>query len=81
MANGKSKVALITGASSGMGKEMAKSLLKDGLTVVVAARSVEKMANLRELGAHPLRMDITDEASIQAAVNEILDTYGKVSPR
>ncbi|NEO61543.1 MAG: SDR family NAD(P)-dependent oxidoreductase [Moorea sp. SIO4G2] len=78
MANGKSKVALITGASSGMGKEMAKSLLKDGLTVVVAARSVEKMANLRELGAHPLRMDITDEASIQAAVNEIQDTYGKV---
>ncbi|NEO73843.1 oxidoreductase [Moorena sp. SIO3H5] len=78
MANGKSKVALITGASSGMGKEMAKSLLKDGLTVVVAARSVEKMADLRELGAHPLRMDITDEASIQAAVNEIQDTYGKV---
>ncbi len=78
MANGKSKVALITGASSGMGKEMAKSLLKDGLTVVVAARSVEKMADLRELGAYPLRMDITDEASIQAAVNEIQDTYGKV---
>lgn len=59
MADGRSKIALITGASSGMGKEIAKSLLNDKLIVVVAARSVDKMADLKELDAHPLHMDIT----------------------
>jgi len=75
MADGRSKIALITGASSGMGKEIAKSLLNDKLIVVVAARSVDKMADLKELDAHPLHMDITDEASIQAAVDEINNTH------
>lgn len=72
------QVALVTGASSGMGKEIAKRLLSDGLTVVVAARSVDKMADLEKLGGHRLRMDITDEKSVQTAVNQIIETHGGV---
>ena len=40
------KVALVTGASSGIGKATAKQLLSDGLIVYVAARRIEKMKDL-----------------------------------
>ena len=43
--------ALVTGASSGMGKSIAKRLIADGYLVYVAARSTDKMADLAELGA------------------------------
>ncbi len=66
------QVALVTGASSGMGKEIAKCLIKDGFQVYVAARNVEKMSDLAGLGAKPLRMDISKEEEIKAAVNTIL---------
>lgn len=36
----------------------ARQLIKDGLTVYVAARRIEKMQNLEELGAHAIKMDI-----------------------
>lgn len=45
------KTALVTGASSGMGKSIAMRLIKDGYQVYVAARSVDKMADLARLGA------------------------------
>ena len=72
------KVALVTGASSGMGKEIAKQLLQDGLTVVAVARRLEKMTDLQELGAHTIRMDITVEEDVQNAINEINTTFGGV---
>lgn len=65
------QVALVTGASSGMGKEIAKQLLSDGLTVYVAARRVEKMKELETLGAIPLKMDITRDNEVQNAVDQI----------
>jgi NAD(P)-dependent dehydrogenase (short-subunit alcohol dehydrogenase family) len=72
------KTALVTGASSGMGKEIAKRLTRDGYQVYVAARQVEKMEDLRELGAEPLRMDISIEADIVAAVDRIVAEAGGV---
>ena len=71
-------VALVTGASSGIGKAIAQRLLQDGLTVIVAARTYDKMANLEALGAHRLHLDIANETSIQTAVNEVINTYGGV---
>jgi len=65
-------VALVTGASSGIGKEIAKKLLNDGLTVYVAARRVEKMNDLELLGATALKMDITQESDITEAINKIV---------
>lgn len=75
---GQQKTALVTGASSGMGKEIAKRLLKDGFRVYVAARHVEKMADLATLGARTLRLDISKEEQIKAAVDTILAEAGGV---
>lgn len=72
------RTALVTGASSGMGKEIAKRLIKDGFQVYVAARSVEKMGDLAKLGARTLHMDISKDAEIKAAVDTILEEAGGV---
>jgi short-subunit dehydrogenase len=72
------KVALVTGASSGMGKEIAKRLLEDGLTVVAVARRTEKMADLQSMGVHTLRMDVTNENDVRNVVNQINQKYGGV---
>ena len=64
--------ALVTGASSGMGKATAKQLLADGYTVYAAARRLEKMADLERLGARTLKMDITKEEDVQAVGVSIL---------
>ena len=72
MVDGRKKTALVTGASSGMGKEIAKRLIEDGLQLYVAARHVEEMDDLARLGAKPLRMDISKEEEIKAAVDAIL---------
>jgi NAD(P)-dependent dehydrogenase (short-subunit alcohol dehydrogenase family) len=78
MANSSAQVVLVTGASSGIGRAIAERLLADGLTVIVAARSYEKMADLAAKGAYRLRLDVTDEGSIQAAVSDVQTTYGAV---
>jgi NAD(P)-dependent dehydrogenase (short-subunit alcohol dehydrogenase family) len=71
-----SKVALVTGASSGMGKETAKRLLQEGLVVYVAARRLDQMEDLRSLGAVPLKMDITVEEDVVAAITQIQSAHG-----
>ena len=58
MTDSRQKTALVTGASSGMGKEIARRLITDGFQVYVAARNVEKMADQVKLGARALRMDV-----------------------
>jgi NAD(P)-dependent dehydrogenase (short-subunit alcohol dehydrogenase family) len=73
-----SQVVLVTGASSGMGKETAKTLLKEGYTVYTAARRVERMKDLEELGGIPIKMDITVEEDVVAAVEQIERRHGGV---
>lgn len=68
------RVALVTGASSGLGAQFAKTLARSGACVVLAARRVERLKALRadiEAGggdAHVVQMDVTDIESIAAAV-------------
>ncbi len=68
------RVALVTGASSGLGAQFAKVLSAAGAGVVLAARRIERLKTLRaELeaadgDAHVVGMDVTDVASIRAAV-------------
>lgn len=72
------KTALVTGASSGMGKVIAHRLIQDGYQVYAAARRVEKMNDLAQLGARPLRMDISRDEDILAAVDTIVSQTGGV---
>ena len=72
------KTALVTGASSGIGKAIAEQLIKDGLSVIVAARRVDRMGDLKALGAHPIALDVSKEESIVRAVEEIVSSHGGV---
>lgn len=72
------KVALVTGASSGIGKETAKLLVQEGFVVYGAARRIEKMAELKESGIKLLEMDVTVEDSMVKGVNEILRNENRI---
>ena len=67
------RVALVTGASSGIGAATVRALAAAGLDTVAAARRVERCEELaREVGGRALRVDVTDDASV-AALAEQLD--------
>jgi short-subunit dehydrogenase len=72
------KVALVTGASSGIGKAIVKRLLADGLTVYGAARRIDQMQDIRAQGAKVVALDLTDEDSMQSAVAKLLDAEGRI---
>ena len=72
------KVILITGASSGIGFDAAQTLARQGHRVYAAARRVERMEQLKEDGIVPIRMDVTDEESMQEAVRTILEKEGRI---
>ena len=72
------RTALITGASSGIGKETTKTLLAKGYTVYGAARRVEQMRDIEELGARILGMDISSEEDIQSVVAQIEREQGGI---
>jgi NAD(P)-dependent dehydrogenase (short-subunit alcohol dehydrogenase family) len=86
------KVAIVTGASRGIGKAIAVGLAKEGARVVVSARSLEPpseklpgtigetVAEIERAGGEAIavRCDVTDEASVNAMVEETLARYGRV---
>ncbi len=69
---------LITGTSSGIGKAAAQRLMARGATVVATARNVDDIQDLQEAGATVMALDVTDEASMQAAVDATLATHGRI---
>ena len=73
-----SQVVLITGASSGIGKETALQLIGEGHIVYGAARRLNKMEDIINAGGHAIEMDITDEAQTSAAVGQIMKEQGKI---
>ena len=72
------KVVLITGASSGIGYDAAARLAQQGHRVYAAARRTERMEPLKEFGVIPLKMDVTDEASLSDGVQQLLDAEGRI---
>jgi NAD(P)-dependent dehydrogenase (short-subunit alcohol dehydrogenase family) len=72
------KTVLITGASSGIGKATAHAFLREGNKVYTAARRLDRMEDLAQAGAVLLSLDLTDDASIVAAVDQIKQQQGRV---
>ena len=73
-----SPVALVTGGSSGIGESTARALLAKGFVVYAVARRVDRMAALSELGVHTFAMDVTDDASMVAGIDRIIDEQGHI---
>jgi NAD(P)-dependent dehydrogenase (short-subunit alcohol dehydrogenase family) len=72
------RVAIVTGASSGIGEATARWLQNIGCTVYAAARRIERMEPLAELGVRPVRVDLTDDASMVALVDRVIAETGLV---
>jgi NAD(P)-dependent dehydrogenase (short-subunit alcohol dehydrogenase family) len=73
-----SKVALVTGASSGIGAATVAALAQDGWTTYATARRVESLHAFAAQGVPTLSLDVTDEGSMQAAVTQIEARHGVV---
>lgn len=78
------KVALVTGASSGIGRAIAIALAGQGANVVVAARRTDRLDELvKQLsaegkGAHAVRCDVTNKDDISSAVAETVKRFGRL---
>ncbi|HTU86306.1 MAG TPA: oxidoreductase [Solirubrobacteraceae bacterium] len=73
-----SKAVLITGCSSGIGHATAELLAREGWTVYATARKPETLADLEREGCKTLALDVTDEASMSAAVQAVVEAEGAV---
>lgn len=76
--NKQSQVVLVTGASSGIGYQTAEMLLDQGYRVYGAARRVERMDPLKAKGLVPVRVDMTDEESIQQLATTVIKDAGRI---
>ncbi|MBD3780357.1 MAG: SDR family NAD(P)-dependent oxidoreductase [Micrococcales bacterium] len=72
------QVALVTGATSGIGAATARALHAQGWTVYGSGRRVERLAALADEGVRPLPMDLTDDATLVAAVDRVLAETGRI---
>lgn len=78
------RVAFVTGASSGLGAQFAKTLARAGAAVVLASRRVDRLKELRARiegeggNAHVVELDVTDRASIRAAVAHAETAVGSI---
>jgi short-subunit dehydrogenase len=74
----KKKVIVITGASSGIGKETALTLINEGHIVYGAARRVEQMKDLTKTGGFALKLDVTDQNQVKNCVKQVMDEQGRI---
>ena len=72
------KVALVTGASSGIGAATARRLHAAGYLVYAGARRVERMQQLDEAGIRVRPLDVTDDSSMTGVIDEIIGDNGRV---
>jgi NAD(P)-dependent dehydrogenase (short-subunit alcohol dehydrogenase family) len=70
---------LVTGCSTGIGRATAERLARAGMTVYATARRLESVEDLKASGCRTLALDVTDEASMQAAVAAIEQADGPVA--
>lgn len=75
---GTKRVALVTGASSGLGKDFALRLLSEGYAVYGAARRTERMRDIEAAGGVALEMDVTDDATMVTATDRIIREQNQI---
>ena len=76
---GDGKVAVVTGASSGIGRATVQQLVASGWTVYALARRTDRLYTLyAETGAHPVTCDVTDEHSVRFIAEQILEEQGTI---
>ena len=75
------RIALVTGANQGIGHQIAKDLVAEGLTVLVGSRNLEngrKAAHAIGTNAHAIQIDVVDKASIAAAAERIGKDFARL---
>src|SRR5213082_1522424 len=83
MAEAANKIAVVTGAGSGVGRAASLALMRVGFTVVLAGRRMEKLEETAKLGDNigkslPVSADMTDPGSIAALFAKVMQTYGRL---
>ena len=84
MFNYQRRVVVVSGASSGLGKQMSKAFAKQGATVVVMARRLEKLEELaneiKGMGVEclPVKCDVTNVEEVNNAAHTVEERFGKV---
>ncbi|MFC7494269.1 MULTISPECIES: oxidoreductase [unclassified Nocardioides] len=76
--NHHARVALVTGASSGIGEATSRQLADDGFNVYGAARRLDRLQALAGHGITPLAMDVTDDDSMAAGIRRIIEEQGRL---
>lgn len=79
----KGKVAIVTGASSDIGKGIAKRFAEEGAKVIMIARNLEGLEKARDSIGNkeltiPISCNLTDESQVIQTVSQIINTYGKI---
>ena len=84
MFNLKGRVAVVTGASSGLGKQMARAFAEQGANLAILARRIERLEELKEelekkgVKVLPVKCDVTSTDDINEAANIVEKEFGKV---
>lgn len=73
------RIWLITGCSSGLGRQLARTAAKNGDTVVATSRDPSKLEELKEFGITPKKLDVGGtDAEVKAAIDDIISTIGPI---
>ena len=84
MKNWKGRIAIITGASAGLGVRVARALAREGMNLVLAARSADALeavaAEIRDMGVKAIAVptDVADDVQLQRLVERTLAEFGAI---
>jgi NAD(P)-dependent dehydrogenase (short-subunit alcohol dehydrogenase family) len=82
MSDNKNKIAVVTGAGTGVGRAASLALMNAGFTVVLTGRRLDKLEETQKLGGNgkslPVPADMTDPGSIAALFAKVMEVYGRL---